>query len=64
MLLTKEDRVRFAAYLIQDAESAEMIAKQMEKIPGSPIAQLAAQNMELAKASRIVAERLRGGEDW
>jgi len=66
LLLTQEERDKFAAYLERDAESANAIAVQMEKSTNLPLAVREASikryRMEAA-ASAFVARRLRSTED-
>jgi hypothetical protein len=64
MILTIEERIKFAAYLEEDARSNELLAEQMEKLPNAAILQLAREKKFLAVASRLVAKELRAGETF
>lgn len=57
MLLTDDERRRFAEYLEQDAASGEAILEQLAKLPGMD-AIIRLTRAEVA-ASRIVAKKLR-----
>lgn len=63
MLLTNEERQRFADYLEMDAESGEQLAAQMDKMKNPITDQLAKQHRIEAQAARIVARRLRAAQD-
>lgn len=62
MLLTDDERRRFADYLLIEAESAEGMAAQMATLPGPVMAELAKRERTIAAASRLVAQRLTSGE--
>lgn len=66
MLLSKEERDKFAAYLDQFAESNELLAKQFDKtpIPQTAINMLAAKYRGEAVAAKVVANILRNTEDF
>lgn len=57
MLLTDDERRRFAEYLEQDAASGEAILSQLEKLPGMD-AIIRKTQAEVA-ATKIVAKKLR-----
>ena len=65
LLLTKEDRDRFAAYLERDAESANAIADLMAKSSLPKIVAEAASKRyrEEAAAATLIARKLRATED-
>jgi len=64
MLLTKEERLKFAAYLRQDAQSNNILAQQFAKmaLPTDVLNMLAKQKMALAAAEMIVALELERAE--
>lgn len=61
MLLTDDERRRFAEYLEQDAESNRMMAEQLAKI--GPHGEMIAKNKRIEmQAELIVAKMLRSAE--
>jgi hypothetical protein len=58
ILLTREERLRFIAWLEQAAASEAGLADQLSKLPGIP-KQLADRKRTLANAQRMVAEDLK-----
>ncbi len=61
LLLTEEERIRFAEYLEREAASDEAMIKQMESI-GAPKEMIKRYRTQMV-ASGIVAARLRSIED-
>jgi hypothetical protein len=58
MLLTDDERRRFAEYLEKDADSNELLAAQLEKLNS----QLGMQKRIEAAAERLIARNLRVSE--
>ena len=63
MLLTQQERDKFATYLEQQAHDSEQLAKQMEKLPGSFLPQNINLMRNEAVAYAYVAARLRAVEE-
>ena len=67
MLLTDEERIRFADYLERDASSNDGMAKQLEgndRLPDAIRITLVKQKRTLAMAQMIVAKELRSAESF
>ena len=62
ILLNKEERVKFATYLEQDADSTEGILIQMKKI-NSPESVIKKYTAEMLSA-RVIAKKLRDTENF
>jgi L-fucose isomerase-like protein len=60
MQLTAQENEKFALWLLQDAESNEQLAKQMESLPGT--SSIAKKYRTEAMAQRIVAAKLQSYE--
>jgi len=60
IILTDQERIRFAAYLEQEAATSDGLADQMDKLGG--IGRLAEMYRTMAAAAQIIAKDLRGGE--
>lgn len=61
-LLTDEERKRFVQWLLEDAESSELIAKQMLNLPG--LSAVAEMNLREAEAERLIAKKLLNTESF
>ena len=62
LLLTEEERQRFADYLEQESVSSDGIAQQMEATFGPPGKVLARQEREYSAAAMLIVKRLRSSE--
>lgn len=62
LLLTREERERFAAWCEREAESANGIIGEMEKMKNMPRVLVEREKMEAA-AALIIAKKLRSIED-
>ena len=58
MILETQDRLKFAAYLRQDANSNRLLAKQLDNFP--PIRDM---KLRLAEAQELVAKELESAEE-
>lgn len=61
MLLTSEERDRFAAWLENEAATAKVLIEQMEKL-GPHVAPLVAREKAEAAAALLIARKLRATE--
>jgi len=63
MLLTKEEREKFAAYLQQDAESSDAMAKQFDKMSSPVVREMAKRERSYAAACLLIIHKLLSAED-
>ena len=61
--LTPQERDRFAAYCLQESESAAGMAKQAENMPGTSIGPIVQKYKNEAVAFRLVGKYLTSGEE-
>jgi len=59
--LTNREREKFSEYLIQEAETTNLLIKEAKVLPGEPIKELLAKLDRTALAMRIVATYLEDG---
>ena len=57
MILTKEEREKFANYLLENANSDSLLAEQLANMPG-PSAEIAKRYRAEAMAAKIIATKL------
>ncbi|HVJ72089.1 MAG TPA: hypothetical protein VM531_11390 [Sphingomicrobium sp.] len=62
LLLTDDERQKFARYLEQSAHSANGIADQLQQLKSPLMAQLALRERKFAAAALLIADRLRQTE--
>lgn len=60
MILSDQERERFAAYLEEDARTNELLIQQLQKVPGTP--ELSEKLRAESVACRVVAAKLRAVE--
>jgi len=62
LLLTEQERHRFADWLEMEAASSEGLALELDKLFGGSVAAIAKQHRMEAAASRLIAKKLRSIE--